>query len=153
MAEMNETKEKNINDYPKYISLKSTEIIVEQMKNKICKIILENGNGTGTGFFCRIPFPDNNNKLTVLITIYHVINNSEKKISIMYKNNEMKTIELYNRKKYSNEYYDITMIEINENKDQIKEYLEIDENIMIKDYIKIYNNESIYLLHYPEKKN
>ena len=44
------------------------------------------------------------------------------------------------------------MIEINENKDQIKEYLEIDEKIMEKDYIEIYNNESIYLLHYPDKE-
>ena len=151
MEEMNEIKEKRIKGSPKYISLKRTEIIVEQMKKKICKIILENGNGTGTGFFCKIPFQDKGKELSVLITNEHIINEFEKEITIIYNNNDIKTINLKNRKKYINKNYDITIIEIEEN-DYIKDYLEIDKNIMIKDYIKKYNNESIYLLHYPENE-
>ena len=58
--------EKNIEDYPKSISLEGTEIILEQMKKKVCKINI--GRKKGTGFFCKIPYPDNNNLLTVLIT-------------------------------------------------------------------------------------
>ena len=56
--------------YPKWISIKSTEEIIKQMKSKICKIYLKNGNGTG--FFCKIPFP-NNKLMPVLITNNHVI--------------------------------------------------------------------------------
>ena len=57
-----------IEDYPKSISLEGTEIIIEQMKKKVCKINI--GNKKGIGFFCKIPFPDINNLLPVLITNY-----------------------------------------------------------------------------------
>ena len=111
---MDEMKEKRIDGYPKYLSLGKTEIIVEQMKNKICKILSDKGNGTG--FFCRIPFQENGNELPVLITNWHVVNELEKEISIMY-NNDIKILNLENRKKYTNENYDITIIEIKENDD------------------------------------
>ena len=48
-------KEKRINNYPEPVSLESTQEIIEQMKNTICKIYLENGIKC-TGFFCKIPF-------------------------------------------------------------------------------------------------
>ena len=47
----------NKESYPKWISLKSSEKIIDQMKSKICKIFLDSGNGTG--FFCKILFPNN----------------------------------------------------------------------------------------------
>ena len=143
---MDVIKEKKIENYPEAFSLKLTEIIVEQMKNKICQILLEDGT-KGTGFFCKIPFPDNNNKLSVLITNNHVINKFGNEISIIYKDGKLKKIELNDRKKYTNEEYDITIIEIKE-KDNIKEYLEIDENIMNEGYNIIYIKQSIYLLQY-----
>ena len=118
--------EKYIDDYPKPITLKSTEIIIEQMKNSICKIYLNKGS-KGTGFFCKIPH--NNKYLPVLITNNHVIDKKaleeEKKLLISI-NNEKKEIYLENRFKYTNEDYDITIIEI-KNKDEINNYLEIDE--------------------------
>ena len=52
--------EKYIEDNPTQITLESTEIILFQMKSSVCKIYLDNGN-KGTWFFCKIPFPDNNN--------------------------------------------------------------------------------------------
>ena len=53
-------------DYPKSISLKGIEIILEQMKNNVCKINV--GKIKGNGFFCKIPFPWDNDLLPVLIT-------------------------------------------------------------------------------------
>jgi len=42
------------NLYPKPVSIEATEKILNQMKNSICKVILESGR-EGTGFFCKIP--------------------------------------------------------------------------------------------------
>ena len=51
---------------------------------------------------------------------------------------------------YTNEEYDITIIEIKE-KDKIENYLELDENIGEKSSLS-YIGESIYILHYPKSK-
>ena len=146
---MNEIKEKRIKDYPEAVTLKSTKIILKQMEKNICKIL--NDRNKGTGFFCKIPFPDNNNKLSVLITNNHVINDLNKNIKIYY-DNKIIEIELENRKKYTNKEYDITIIEIKE-KDKIEEYLEIDEEIMKRvNKINLEESISIYVLQYPEEK-
>ena len=59
-------KEKLINKYPLPVTIDETELILKQMRYSICKI--ENKNGNGTGFFCKIL----NKKL--LITNNHIIN-------------------------------------------------------------------------------
>ena len=43
-------KEKLINKYPLPVTIDETELILNQMKNSICKIKTKNGDGTG--FFC-----------------------------------------------------------------------------------------------------
>ena len=45
---------------------------MEQMKKSVYKIKLQ--FGMGTGFFCKIPFPDMDKMLPVLITNDHIIN-------------------------------------------------------------------------------
>ena len=136
------------------------EKIKEQMERNICKINI--GNSQGTGFFTKIPFPDLNNMLPVFITNNHIIDNE-----ILYKNDikikidiydelDIKEIDLNNRIKYTNKEYDITIIEIKK-EDKINNYLELDE-IIINDIInninknKIYINETIYIIQYPENK-
>ena len=52
---------------PDPITIEGTERILLQMKNCICKIIKKDGE-KGTGFFCKIPIP-NNGFLPVLITL------------------------------------------------------------------------------------
>ena len=140
-----------INDYPEPISLEGTKIILEQMENKVCKIAIEK-KFKGIGYFCKIPFPDQNNLLPVLITNNHIINNeliiNNNKIKLNI-NNEYREIKLKHRKYYTNEEYDITIIEIKE-KDKIKNYLELDENIN-KDIS--YIGKSIYIIHYKEDKD
>ena len=147
-------KEKQINDYPFPISVEETKKILEQMEKCICKIYFNGENGTG--FFCKIYFPSLKKKLKFLITAKHVFdltNKSNKKITLEIDNGRIiKNIDL-NEKRiiYTKEEYDITMIELND-KDNINNFLELEEEIN-KDYIEnIFEKKSIYVLHYPLKK-
>ena len=158
-------KEKYINISPSPVSLEGTEKILDQMNNCVCRIY---NNGKGTGFFTRIPF--NNDLLPVLITNNHVIGVNDlenKKIITIYLNNDkkMKVIEMDEKRlRYTNKKLDITIIEIKEKKDKLKNnYIELDNNII--DYFKsnenikcdylndIYCHESIYSINYPEDKD
>jgi len=133
--------------------------IINQMEKTICRLKIEDEQGTG--FFCRIPFPNKKNMLPVLITNNHIINDK-----ILYKNNEIitlymqeigkKNIDLNNRLKYTNKEYDITIIELLE-KDKINNYLKLDEDIITdiinkKDKNKNDNfiDKTLYALQYPE---
>ena len=154
--------EKIEKDQPIPVSIENTKKILFQMENCICKIYLKEGE-EGTGFFCKIPFT--NQSLPVLITNHHVLGENEIKNGkiiklIIYNNNsknEVKKIEIdSSRKKYTNsdKEIDITIIEINPNKDGIYNYLEYDKNIYKNhEYISLeYQKKSIYLLHYPKGK-
>ena len=111
---MEEQKESILNNYPNIISYDCSKKIIEQMERNICKINI--GKEQGTGFFCKIPFPTQNQMLPVFITNNHVINKdtlNKEKIKLDIKEAEtMKEIKLNNRMKYTNEEYDITIIEI-----------------------------------------
>jgi len=82
-------KEKLLVKYPFPITISGTKTILEQMEKCICKI--ENKNGNGTGFFCKIPF--NNQEMKVMMTNNHVINEEilkEDKIKIAINDNQVK---------------------------------------------------------------
>ena len=151
-------KEKYITKSLEPISLKQTENILDQMNNSICRI-----NDKGTGFFVKIPYKSI--LLPVLITTNHVINTDDiqdkRNISICLNNDKkIKTIKLdENRIMYTNEKLDITIIEIKEYEDDLKnDYLELEDNII--NYLKLdkiklnkkespnYLDESIYILNY-----
>ena len=141
-------KEKLLLDYHTPISLKKTEKITDQLKNSLCNIYL-GSKGSGTGFFMKIKFPDNEHLLPVLVTCNHVIDgpflseNDEINIEINGKN---KTIQLKNRIIYTNKEIDITIIEINEKQDDIKNFLILDEE---NQNFKI-SGKTIYILQYFE---
>ena len=130
------------------ITMECTEIILNQMKQCICEI--KNNNGNGTGFFCKIP----NKNINLLITNNHVINEEiikENDNIILRLNNdkEKKKIKLdENRKIYTSEKYDTTIIEIKE-EDNINKYIELDEDIFEEDK----SNENIYIIQYPRLIN
>ena len=107
---MSVIEEISIKDAIAPVSIKSTEIILDQMKNCVCKI--HKGKINGTGFFIRISY---NNKLyDLLVTNNHVLNeqdiNTGKIISISLNNEQIsKEIKIdSNRKKYTNKDLDIT---------------------------------------------
>ena len=135
----------------------SFQTINDQLKS-VCKIVKDNEQ-TGTGFLCKIPFPDEFNLLPVLITCYHVLGEEDikegKKINITFNNDEInKTIIIdKERKIYTsirNE-FDTTIIQIKENdKLNMKDFLDIDELLFKNDNLDIYNErKDIYLIHYP----
>ena len=130
------------------ISLDKSEKISKQSELYICKIKYENGK-FGTGFLCKIPFPNENYYLPVLMTNEHVFNKDEieknkKKLIITFDNDKIeKTINITpERKIYISKDYDITIIEIFPEYDNIFHFLEVD--IPNK-----YTNEFIYILQYP----
>ena len=144
-------------NYPLPITIDSTRKILKQMENCICKI--NNYNGKGTGFFCYIFDKKNENKIPVLISNNHVINekiiqendnilvslNDEKEKKINIKLND-------NRKIYTSdeEKYDTTIIEIKPEKDKLNvdNFLELDTNIFESSQNII--NENIYIIQYPK---
>ena len=145
-------KEKYLDDYPKPITLESTEKIIKQMKNNICKIHLKEGS-KGTGFFCKIRY--NNESLLVLMTNNHVIDKEtlEKEENLLISiNNKQKNIELKNRNKYTNVKFDVTIIEI-KNNDNINSYLELDDNILENISNVQYIKDNIYIIQYEGEKD
>ena len=137
--------EKFINNYPLPVTIDETELILKQMRYSICKI--ENGNGDGTGFFCQTL----NRKL--LITNNHVINEKIIKdnqiIKVKLNDNKIKK-DIKIKDYYTSIEYDTTIIEINNNDENIN-YLEIDDDIFDEN-INI-NNKSVYIIRYPKSDN
>ena len=138
--------EKLLNKYTLPVTIDETELILKQMRNSICKI--ENEKGKGTGFFCEI----SNKKL--LITNNHIINEEiikdKNKIKVKLNDNTIKKdIEI--KDYYTSIEYDTTIIEINDNDENIN-YLEIDDDMLDDENIKIYN-ESVYIIQYPKYGN
>ena len=135
-------------DISELISLSCTKKIVNQMMNCIGKIKIQGAKGTG--FFCKIPWKENNN-INFLMTNYHVLNEKyfeeNKEINILLNNDsEAKIIDLnIKRMIYFNNEYDTTLIELKE-EDNIKEYLEIDDNIFKDKENIFYGGKSIYII-------
>ncbi len=108
----------------------------KEMKNKIYEINIENKN-IGKGFFTKILY--NNNLLSILI-----VNNIIEENKIIIKNEkEKKEMELKDRMKYINKGYKISIIEIKK-KDNIKNYIEIDDNKNNENIL--YKGKTIYIL-------
>ena len=128
------------------------------MKYCICRIY--NGKIRGTGFFCKIPLENKSSFLPVLITNNHILGGNDISVGKTIKitiNNDKVIRKIYidtSRKKITNINLDFTLIEIKPNIDNIKSFLNIDENVYDEDLFKTkYNNRSVYTLHYPETKN
>ena len=154
---MNYIPEKNLKGQANAIPITSVMELIKLVQKRICKINFS--EGTGTGFFCNINIDDwdNSLKVRVLITNRHVLNEDDikpgKKIRFSM-NNEEQNYEIEidkERKIYTSEIYDITMIEMRkEDGIKIDSFFEIDDNINNPDYN--FKNKSIYLLHYPKGK-
>ena len=132
------------------IAIEKTEKILNQMKNSICKI---EGKEIGTGFFCKINCGQD--MIPVLITNIQILDMEFIKLNktIKISKNDDKNIKNLNIDENDIIYispvdkFDIIIIKL---KEDITNYLELDENIFTNDSEKIYENESIYILHYPK---
>ena len=148
-------KEKKLNNSVVPVSISGTKIILDQLMNCICKIKINDNFGTGS--FCTIPFENNETK-NFLVTNYHVFDNNyyktNTKINLLLNDEkEVKIIDLtIPRIIYFNQENDITLIELNKN-DDIKFFLELDDNLFRDNSEIIYESKSIYTLQYPQGRN
>ena len=134
------------------VNIEGTKKILDQLMNCICKIQIK---GTyATGFFCKFSYKKQ--AIKVFMTSYHFFNEKDfgenKKLNLSLNDEkETKTIDLsIERKTYFNKDYDIALIELKD-KDKIKDYLELDDNLFQDNSEKIYKNQSIYTLHYQNE--
>ena len=100
------------------------------MKNWVCKIY---SSSSGNGFFTKIPYK--NKFIKALITNNHILGeeeiNNNKIIAYIINDNEndRKRIKIDDkRKRYTNKELDVTIIKINEEEDDIHNYIEIDND-------------------------
>ena len=88
--------EKDIENNAISIPSSALKVISDLADKCVCKIQNDN-NEKGTGFFCAIPFPDKYQRLPVLITNNHILNESDitggKKIKFSI-NNEKFCLEI-----------------------------------------------------------
>ena len=127
----------------------------KQKEKSICKILTDNGHGTG--FLCKIPFGSKNNLLPVLITNNHVINeNYIYDVREILFIREIDSSYLYNisfgvqRRFYTNEKYDFTIIEIKfEDNLDLNSFLEVDDCLDFEYPYLAYENLEVYTIHFP----
>lgn len=154
MTEENIENENNFLEYSFEMSIRNTEIILNQLKNSVCKIY--NQKETGSGFFCKIPSDNKFTEINALITCNHVLGENDlikgKKITLsFYDEKNLYSIVLDNNRIFwTNIEYDITIIEV-KTKDQINcQYLNIHENLFSKaDINSLFIKKPIYVLHNP----
>ena len=146
--------EKKIKNMPDPVTISGTETLLNQMKNCICKIKINQTNGTG--FFCTIPY--GNETMNVLMTNNHIINkndyNENNKLNLFINDDKDAKILILKieRKTYFNEKYDLAMIELKED-DNINHFLELDDNLFKNEINAFYEDISIYVIQYPLGNN
>ena len=136
------------------LTKEKAKILYSQLDKYICKIYSVNET-SGTGFFCKIPFPNEFRLLPVLITNAHVLNTEKFKINqikITLEDDAIeKTLTLNDsRIIYINETIDITIIEIKPDFDKINNFLDVDENIYNESSEEYYKKKEVYILQYPK---
>ena len=155
---MSERKEVFIDEALSSVSIEQNEIILDQMKNSVCKIHL--GTKNGTGFFIQVTY--NNQIFRLLITNNHVLNDKDIEIgnilSISLNNRKIiKEIKFdSNRNIYTNEEKDITIIEIKDKDNINNNFLLLDDALINNDlnnYNTLYQNESVYILNYQKNND
>ena len=131
------------------VTLEEAKKILKQLKNCICKIKINNIEGTG--FFCFIPF--NNKCLPVLISASYIINRNPQLNDIpIILNDNVKIIKINDgRKIFESKELNITIIEIRPEEDNIFNFMEIDENFITISN-KEYFDKSAYIIQYNYDK-
>ena len=116
---------------------------LQKAKKAICEINLP--NGYGSGFFCKIPYTEDNNQLIpALITCNHVLSKDLIKtnnINIIL-NGQTKTLSLNQRKIWTDEIIDFTCIEIKEKEDNIYTFINLDDNVFTNE---LYLNQNVII--------
>ena len=135
------------------VTIEDTTNILHQMKYAICKIFKGEGK-YGTGFLCKIYYPNTFNYKTFLMTSYFVINeksiSNNKKIKITLNDGKINVALNIDesRKTYFSKTFSVAFIEI-KNTDNLKYFLELDNNIF-NSAAQGFNISSIYNISYQK---
>ena len=136
---------------PDPVSQACLEKILEQTKNSIFQIYRSNEKTVlGIGFFCYIKYE--RKKIPVVIINNYEIDKDDIDSIKIFKEKEEMEIKLGNIR-FKNEEFNVTLIEIEENKKYKINYLEIDERLYKKDYENYFYNDSLYIIKYFNIKN
>ena len=128
--------------YPKLITKEELKIVSDQMAYSICQIIKKERNYE-IGFFIYIKYL--NKKLPFLMTKNNIIDKDKDNILNVIINNKIKILKLGDIRYFSND-YDISLIEIEENKEDKIKFIEFDNNIYNNDLKNDYYKRSIYII-------
>ena len=137
-----------MDEYPKSVTMERTKIIYNQMNDSFYEIQRKD-NKLGIGLFCKIKIK--NKVILVLMTSYHLIDEEyiQNNFGINIKiNNEFTFIKFGDKRlKYINDEYDLSIIEIKEDKKINLNFFEIDESLYGEESPIFLNKETIYILH------
>ena len=128
--------------YPKLITKDELKIVSDQMANSICQIIKKERN-YGIGFFIYIKYL--NKKIPFLMAKNNIIDKDKDNILNVIIKNETKILKFGEIRYFSNE-YDISLIEIEENKEDKIKFIELDNNIYNNDLKNDYYKKPIYII-------
>ena len=142
------------------LTSEQAKTILTQINNSIC-LIKKEENSEGSGFFCLIPDSDSTKLQPVLITCNSIfgINDLKKRTNNikLFHNNKDKVITIdESRYIYSNEIYDITIIELKKDEFPENAFLILDDSINNKDKEEINKTKNqiqeIYVIYYLNGK-
>ena len=129
--------------------------MIRQMEENICLIHGINDE-QATGFFCKLPYPDQLNLIPVLITNNKILNKENTQLNKTIKltiNDGKKEFYLSidsSRKVFIDESLGITIIEIKQ-KDKIDNFFDLEDNLDIENYMK--KDQGVYILYYTNDEN
>ena len=135
------------------IQIGGMQKIIEQMNTSLCLIECSDKTN-GTGFFCLIPFPDKTKQIPVLMTNNHILSKddiTEDKIINFEMNHKKYRILIESRRVYTNEKYDITIIELKKSDGlDYNKFLEIDDSVNVENPYIYFKEKSVYLIQLPK---
>ena len=130
-------------DYPKPLTKGCNKKIFEQMSNHFYKINKKQGDYE-IGFFCYINYK--NKKIPVLMSRNNIIDKKDTTINITINNNSV--ILNLGEIRYYSQKYDLSIIEIRDNKNINLNFFELDEILFQKNPEMYFYKESIYIMQF-----
>ena len=138
-----------MDDYPKAITKDRTKIIFNQMNDSFYKIQGKDKK-FGIGFFSKIKIKQK--VILVLMTSNKIMDEKFIENNVGFNveiNGEINLMKFGDKRfHYINKKYDLSIIEIKENKNFRINFLEIDESLYEKEPEMLYNKVSMYIIHH-----
>ena len=142
-----------MDDYPKPVNNQQLTKILDQMNKSLYKVN-EKERMFETGFFCYVKIKEKLKEKNIpVLSINKIVRLEEYKDEVNVSiNKKTKNIKLGDTK-YQNEEYNMTIIEIKENKRDKIQFLEIDDAIYEENSEMYYDKKPIYIIQWKNMKD